>query len=191
MRRPVGTEARFRPFFLSGGMLCGRHAAHRVPRMPKGPSPTAIDHLLDQDVSLSPIVHGVEAVARTEQLVRSHFPPDLASQIYAGPVRGSELILIAPTSVIASRIRLSAPAIVSSLQSEGILVRAVRAKVVPGFSIPPQSPPAGPTQLSPMARRKLLELAKDLKGHPDLRKAVTKLANVGRPAPPKRQKRPS
>lgn len=156
--------------------------------MPKGPSPTSLDRLLDQDVSLSPIAHGVEVVARTEQLVRAQFPAALASQIYAGPVRGSELTLIVPSSVIASRVRLSAPAIVSSLRGEGIDVLAVRAKVVPGFSIPPEAAAPGPTQLSPVARKKLLELAKDLKGQPDLRKAVTKLANVGRAARRKRSK---
>lgn len=121
--------------------------------------------------------HALEQVAVR---MRELLPPPLAAQVHLGDVRDGRLVLIVPTAVIASRIRLDARRLVAGLADSGFPVTEVVARVSPSFRPPAVPQPSRPQALPDAARDALLQLASS--GDPDdpLMQSIRRLADVGR-----------
>ena len=75
--------------------------------------------LNDPDSSLSNLLERASYLMQLETLLTGLLDPDMATQFQVAAARKNRLILISPSAACATRLRMQAPRLISSLQAAG------------------------------------------------------------------------
>lgn len=114
--------------------------------------------LNDPDSSLSNLLKRASYLMQLETLLTGLLDPDLAAQFQVAAARKNRLILISPSASWATRLRMQAPRLISSLHAAGVRhVEYIDIRVAPLVRQPVGSRPERP--LSAAAKQALGHMA--------------------------------
>ncbi len=124
---------------------------------------------------LGPLIQRAQALGRLDQQLRQNLPAPLAANCRLANVDEDRLVFLVSAPIWKNKLRLMADVLLDSAAAAGHPVRTLVVKVVPTFSLSPESVVGKP--LSEAVRDSLRATAQSV-NDPDLRAQLLKLASL-------------
>ena len=121
------------------------------------------------------MIQRAQALGRLDQLLRQGLPAELAGQCRLANVDNDRLVFLVNAPVWKNKLRLMADVLLDGAAAAGYPARTLVVKVVPDFSISPETVVGKP--LSKAVRDSLRTTAQSV-NDPDLRAQLLKLASL-------------
>lgn len=142
--------------------------------------PPKLDRYLAADSGLRPVVEKALEIVALSKLCESALPPELARQMRAANLKDGTLVLLAPNSAAAAKLRLLSDSLCKFLQTQGTKVNLVSVRVQPTASrYKSDAALHKQSRLSPAALAELARLCKALADSPVRQALETLLAHHG------------
>ncbi|MDA8110535.1 MAG: DciA family protein [Betaproteobacteria bacterium] len=147
--------------------------------------PPKIDRYLTADGGLRPVVEKAREIAALSRLCESVLPPEIARQVRAANLKDGTLVLLAPNSAAAAKLRLLSESLCNFLLLQGTKVNLVSVRVQPTASRrTPDAASHKQARLSPAALAELDRLYETLADSPAREALKALLAHQDTTRPP-------